>query len=251
MKSANPPYDHVRLRAVIAAPAPPKRATATSSRSCRPRWRSWKRRRRRSAARSARPSSLLFVRGARLGVPRHDRHRRVGAGQDRPERPHQNRSSRSRPASCARSTSTTARRVKAGDVLIELDPTINAAELDHLQSDLLAAQLDVARLQRGAGRAATTAVADFKPPAEAHARSWSSTQRQLPAEPDRRAARQARRARPTAGAEGSRAARRSRPPSTSSRRSFRCSQERVDIRKTLVTTRNWARSSSTSRCCRR
>jgi multidrug efflux pump subunit AcrA (membrane-fusion protein) len=33
--------------------------------------------------------------------------------------------------------------VKAGDVLIELDPTINAAEREHLQSDLIAAQLDV------------------------------------------------------------------------------------------------------------
>jgi hemolysin D len=35
--------------------------------------------------------------------------------------------------------------VKAGDVLIELDPTISAAEREHLQSDLIAAQLDVAR----------------------------------------------------------------------------------------------------------
>jgi hemolysin D len=38
-------------------------------------------------------------------------------------------------------------RVKAGDPLIELDPTMNAAELGHLQSDLIAAQLDVARLR--------------------------------------------------------------------------------------------------------
>src|ERR1700758_1817682 len=37
--------------------------------------------------------------------------------------------------------------VKAGDVLIELDPTITDAELRHLQSDLVAAQLDVARLR--------------------------------------------------------------------------------------------------------
>src|SRR4029078_1915943 len=39
--------------------------------------------------------------------------------------------------------------VKAGDVLIELDPTVNAAERDHLQNDLLAEQLNAARL-RGA-----------------------------------------------------------------------------------------------------
>jgi hemolysin D len=37
-------------------------------------------------------------------------------------------------------------RVKAGDVLIELDPTISAAELGHVKSDLLAARFEVARL---------------------------------------------------------------------------------------------------------
>jgi hemolysin D len=36
--------------------------------------------------------------------------------------------------------------VKVGEVLIELDPTISDAELGHLQSDLVAQQLDVARL---------------------------------------------------------------------------------------------------------
>ncbi len=37
--------------------------------------------------------------------------------------------------------------VKAGDVLIELDPTMTAAEADHIRSDLIAAQLDIARLR--------------------------------------------------------------------------------------------------------
>jgi hemolysin D len=37
--------------------------------------------------------------------------------------------------------------VNAGDVLIELDPTIVEGELNHVQSDLLSAQLDVARLR--------------------------------------------------------------------------------------------------------
>ncbi|MGA7023594.1 MAG: biotin/lipoyl-binding protein, partial [Pseudolabrys sp.] len=37
--------------------------------------------------------------------------------------------------------------VKAGDVLIELDPTVNAAERDHLRNDLLAEQLNIARLR--------------------------------------------------------------------------------------------------------
>ena len=37
--------------------------------------------------------------------------------------------------------------VKAGDVLIELDPTVNAAERDRLRNDLSAEQLNVARLR--------------------------------------------------------------------------------------------------------
>ncbi len=37
--------------------------------------------------------------------------------------------------------------VKAGDVLIELDPTVNAAERDHLHDDLVAERLNIARLR--------------------------------------------------------------------------------------------------------
>jgi hemolysin D len=37
--------------------------------------------------------------------------------------------------------------VKAGDLLIELDPSMTAAEASHVKSDLIAAQLDVARLK--------------------------------------------------------------------------------------------------------
>jgi membrane fusion protein, hemolysin D len=59
--------------------------------------------------------------------------------------------------------------VKAGDVLIELDPTINAAELDHVKSDLIAAKLDIARL--GAALATDVdPVAAFTPPAGASQR---------------------------------------------------------------------------------
>ncbi len=53
--------------------------------------------------------------------------------------------------------------VKAGDVLIELDPTINEAERGHLQSDLVAAQLDIARL-RAATSDEADPVAHFQPP---------------------------------------------------------------------------------------
>jgi hemolysin D len=38
--------------------------------------------------------------------------------------------------------------VKSDDVLIELDPTVNAAERDHLHDDLRAEQLNIARLRR-------------------------------------------------------------------------------------------------------
>lgn len=41
--------------------------------------------------------------------------------------------------------------VKAGTVLVELDPTMSGAELGHLKSDLMAAQLDVARLRAALG----------------------------------------------------------------------------------------------------
>jgi hemolysin D len=37
--------------------------------------------------------------------------------------------------------------VKSGDALIELDPTVTEAEQEHIKSDLIAAQLDVARLR--------------------------------------------------------------------------------------------------------
>ncbi len=55
--------------------------------------------------------------------------------------------------------------VKAGETLIELDPTMNDAESKHYQSDLIAAQLDVARLQ--AELADGDPLTDFKAPADA------------------------------------------------------------------------------------
>jgi hemolysin D len=53
--------------------------------------------------------------------------------------------------------------VKAGDVLIELDPTINDAEREHSQSDLVAAQLEVARL-RAALATGPDPLTSFEPP---------------------------------------------------------------------------------------
>jgi hemolysin D len=56
--------------------------------------------------------------------------------------------------------------VKAGEVLIELDPTMNGAERNHLRSDLTSAQLDVARL-RAALTGSDDPVLEFRPPATA------------------------------------------------------------------------------------
>src|SRR5712672_4644920 len=67
--------------------------------------------------------------------------------------------------------------VRAGDVLIELDPTVNAAERDHLRNDLLAEQLNIARL-RAALAGGDDPLADFTPPADADP-ALISTQRQL------------------------------------------------------------------------
>jgi hemolysin D len=53
--------------------------------------------------------------------------------------------------------------VKTGDVLIALDPTMTRAELGHLKSDLMNAQLDIARL-RSALAGNDDPLADFHPP---------------------------------------------------------------------------------------
>lgn len=67
--------------------------------------------------------------------------------------------------------------VKEGDPLIELDPAINRADRDRLQSDLMSARLDAARL-----RAALANVADplseFRPP-EGASPALLNAQRQL------------------------------------------------------------------------
>lgn len=68
-------------------------------------------------------------------------------------------------------------KVKAGDVLIELDPTANEAERDHLRNDLLAEQLNIARLH-AAFAGGDDPLTDFKPPAGADP-ELISTQRQL------------------------------------------------------------------------
>lgn len=58
--------------------------------------------------------------------------------------------------------------VKAGDPLIELDPTMSGAELAHYQNDLLAARLEAARL-RAALNGNDDPLTSFKPPEDAPA----------------------------------------------------------------------------------
>jgi hemolysin D len=53
--------------------------------------------------------------------------------------------------------------VKAGEVLIELDPTMTEAERDHLKSDLISARLEVARL-RAALSTRVDPFEDYHPP---------------------------------------------------------------------------------------
>jgi hemolysin D len=56
--------------------------------------------------------------------------------------------------------------VMAGEVLIELDPTMSGAELEHMKSDLLSAQLDAARY-RAALTGQENPLDAFQPPKEA------------------------------------------------------------------------------------
>jgi hemolysin D len=65
--------------------------------------------------------------------------------------------------------------VRAGDLLIELDPTVNAAERDRLQNDLVAERTNVARLRAALGE---NPMAEFLPPPDADA-VLVGTQRQL------------------------------------------------------------------------
>src|ERR1700759_3350417 len=67
--------------------------------------------------------------------------------------------------------------VKAGDVLIEPAPTVNAAERDHLHDDLIAERLNIARL-RAALASAGGGTAELGPPADAGP-GLVATQRQL------------------------------------------------------------------------
>src|SRR5215472_13466942 len=66
--------------------------------------------------------------------------------------------------------------IREGEILIELDPTMNQAETSHLESDLIAAGLDVARLR--AALSDGDVLANFQPPEGAPA-ALVATQRKF------------------------------------------------------------------------
>jgi len=127
----------------------------------RPRSRSWKRA---SPIGRAIGVTIILLFCARWpGLVGHDRHRAAATGKIvRAVAP-------SHPAfrdGVVRSIRVQTGSVKAGDVLIELDPTVNAAERDHLRNDLLAERLNIARLRAALG-SGDDPVADFTPPDDA------------------------------------------------------------------------------------
>jgi hemolysin D len=67
--------------------------------------------------------------------------------------------------------------VKAGEVLIDLNPTINEAERDHLQNDLTMAELDIARLRASLSETGDP-LAEYHPPPQA-SRDMIEMQRQF------------------------------------------------------------------------
>src|SRR2546430_15282867 len=135
-----------------------------SWRSCRRRLKSWKRRRRRSAARLGPPSSCCSARrwsgpgGGTIDIVASATGKIVPSGRTKVIQPFETGVVRSIRVQDGQA-------VKAGDVLIELDPTVNAAERDRLQNDLLAEQLNIARLH-AAFACSDDALADFNPPAD-------------------------------------------------------------------------------------
>ena len=121
--------------------------------------------------------------------------------------------------------------VKAGDVLIELDTTMNLAERDHIKSDLIAAQLDIARL--------SAALSDAEDPVcqfPAARRREPAARRHAPPVPDQPgggASCQGRRARQAACAEGGGALDHRRDHHQARSRPLPVVQQRVDIRGAL------------------
>ena len=146
MKSVNAavPADRRATRHPVSARA--TRGAARSWRSCRPRSKSSKRRRRRSAVRSAATIILLFCAAlvwawwGTIDIVASATGKIVPSGRTKVIQPFETGVVRAIRVQDGQA-------VKAGDVLIELDPTVNAAERDHLRNDLLAEQLNIARLR--------------------------------------------------------------------------------------------------------
>jgi len=81
-------------------------------------------------------------------------------------------------------------RVTAGQILVELDHTVSAAERAHVMEDLTTARLDVARLTalRAGLDAGGIAPVGFAPPADAPAHAVTRTRAEMQAQADQQAA---------------------------------------------------------------
>jgi hemolysin D len=129
--------------------------------------------------------------------------------------------------------------VREGEVLIELDPTMNQAETSHLESDLIAAELDVARLR--AALSDGDVLGNFEPPDGAPA-ALVATQRKFLA--DQAAEQQAKLAvldRQRAQKEAERATIAATVDKLEA--SLPVMQERVEMRKTLYDHSNGSKAS--------
>ena len=201
-----------------------------SSPSCRRRSKSSRRRRSPIARRHRAHHHRPLLRGPGLGLLRHDRYRRYGGGQDRPS----GRTKVIQPFETGVVRAIHVRdgqSVKAGDVLIELDPTINEAESKHLRgrsrrrgTRCRAAYGRAERGCRSARRLSSAAGRDAAHGCDAAA---------IPGSSARRASRQARRARSAESAKGSRTRDRRRD-GRKLEAMLPVLQQRVDIRKSLL-----------------
>jgi hemolysin D len=119
--------------------------------------------------------------------------------------------------------------VKAGEALIDLDPTMNEAETSHLESDLVAAQLDVARLR--AALSDGDVLANFQPPEGAPPAMVATERKYLADQTAEQVSKLAVLDRQRAGKEAERATGAATVDKLEA--SLPVLQERLDIRKTL------------------
>ena len=202
--------------------------TATSSRSCRRRWKSSRRRRRRSAAPSSITLMALFCLAlawaclGKVDIVASATGKIIPSGRTKVIQPFETGVVRAIHVQDGQ-------RVKAGEIADRARSDHERGGMETFKSDLMAAQLDVARLQ--AALADGDPLTNFKPPAR-RAAGAGRRPAQISARPDRGTAGEACGTRPPAGAEGGRA-RNDRGHGRQTRSIAARHEGALDIRKTL------------------